>query len=67
MYERRVKQNTYAHVLGTVRFAEYFGLLESLTNTSEQQMPCQLGTACEDDTQLVWFTKEELVRGFRKE
>lgn len=35
VFERRIKSNTYAHVLGTVKVTEYFGLLESLTNTTE--------------------------------
>lgn len=30
-------------------------------------MPCQFGTADCDKTELVWFTKIELVRCFRSE
>jgi hypothetical protein len=61
-YERRVKQRSEAYCFGKVKVYQYFGLLESLSNLKSSQMPCKFGTAEDDGTEVVWFTKLELIR-----
>ena len=66
-YYRRVKSNKYAHIVGLVKVGDYFGLLESLTDATQTQIACKFGTASSDGAELVWCTKENLIRGFRRE